>query len=241
MGRLLQAHNNITAPTAGNYAGIAIYQDRRASSSSSNTINGGAGNIIRGAIYFPSSTLKINGSGSVDSSGNGVSLCAMWVARDINLTGNSSMRSVPGKLRVRGFRAAGRRRSAAGQGARVMLRTIQGLLCEEDGAAVIELALIAPVLALTVIGIVDMSNAYSRKLALEQAAQRAVEKIAQTTETATVEATLANEAICRQRYDQRDVQHDPDHRQRCGCHLESGMHERRGSHDNAKQHQFSNI
>ena len=58
------------------------------------------------------------------------------------------------------------------------------------------MALIAPVLALGVIGIIDVSNAYSRKLALEQGAQRAVEKIMNTTETATVEATLANEVQC---------------------------------------------
>ena len=72
----------------------------------------------------------------------------------------------------------------------------KSLLTSERGAAVIELALVAPVLALTVIGIVDMSNAYSRKLLLEQGAQRAIEKIAQTTEDATVESTLANEAVC---------------------------------------------
>ena len=70
------------------------------------------------------------------------------------------------------------------------------LLANDRGAAVIEMALIAPVLALGVIGIIDVSNAYSRKLALEQGAQRAVEKIMNTTETATVEATLANEVQC---------------------------------------------
>ena len=70
------------------------------------------------------------------------------------------------------------------------------LAADQGGAAVIELALIAPVLALTVIGVVDMSNAYSRKLALEQGAQRAVEKIMQTTETSTVENTLTTEAVC---------------------------------------------
>jgi len=70
------------------------------------------------------------------------------------------------------------------------------LAADQRGAAVIELALIAPVLALTVIGIVDMSNAYSRKLALEQGAQRAIEKIMQTTETSTVETTLKTEAVC---------------------------------------------
>jgi Flp pilus assembly protein TadG len=66
----------------------------------------------------------------------------------------------------------------------------------ERGAAVIELALIAPILGLMIIGIVDMSNAFSRKLALEQGAQRAIEKIMQTTEIDTVENTLKNEVVC---------------------------------------------
>lgn len=70
------------------------------------------------------------------------------------------------------------------------------LASSETGAAVIELALVAPVLALTVIGIVDLSNAFSRKLALEQGAQRAIEKIMQTTETSTVQDTLTTEAMC---------------------------------------------
>jgi Flp pilus assembly protein TadG len=77
-----------------------------------------------------------------------------------------------------------------------MIRPQETLRASECGAAVIEMALIAPVLALTVIGIIDMSNAYSRKLALEQGVQRAVEKIANTTENTTVEATLANEVKC---------------------------------------------
>lgn len=70
------------------------------------------------------------------------------------------------------------------------------LFQNEQGAAIIELALVAPVLACMVIGIVDMSNAYSRKLAIEQGAQRAVEKIMQTTEDDTVEGTLTTEVIC---------------------------------------------
>jgi Flp pilus assembly protein TadG len=66
----------------------------------------------------------------------------------------------------------------------------------DSGAAVIELALVAPVFALMTIGVIDMSNAYSRKLALEQGAQRAIEKVMQTTELATVESTLKTEAVC---------------------------------------------
>lgn len=73
---------------------------------------------------------------------------------------------------------------------------LKALRRDERGAAIIELALVAPVLALMTVGIVDMSNAFSRKLALEQGAQRAIEKIMQTTETTTVENTLTTEAVC---------------------------------------------
>lgn len=73
-------------------------------------------------------------------------------------------------------------------------RSIKRIASSDRGAAIIELALVAPFLALGVIGVVDMSNAYSRKLALEQGAQRAIEKIMQTTANDTVEATLATEA-----------------------------------------------
>lgn len=50
---------------------------------------------------------------------------------------------------------------------------------DNRGASIIELALVAPVLASLLIGMVDLSRAYSRKLELEQAAQRSIEKIQQ--------------------------------------------------------------
>jgi Flp pilus assembly protein TadG len=77
-----------------------------------------------------------------------------------------------------------------------MIRLRPSLRANDRGAAVIELALIAPVFALMVVGIVDMSNAYSRKLALEQGAQRAIERIMQSTANDTVEGTLTTEAVC---------------------------------------------
>ena len=46
------------------------------------------------------------------------------------------------------------------------------------------------------IGVIDLSNAFSRKLALEQGAQRAIEKIMQTTADTNVQARLTNEALC---------------------------------------------
>lgn len=78
----------------------------------------------------------------------------------------------------------------------MMLKRFKNLRADQNGAAIIELALVAPIFALMTIGVVDMSNAYSRKLALEQGAQRAVEKIMQTTQDDTVENTLKTEAVC---------------------------------------------
>src|SRR3954469_1032259 len=77
-----------------------------------------------------------------------------------------------------------------------MKRPVRKLIGDDAGAAIIELAIIAPIFALMTVGVVDMSNAYSRKLQAEQAAQRAVEKIMQTTQDDTVEGTLKTEAKC---------------------------------------------
>lgn len=70
------------------------------------------------------------------------------------------------------------------------------LLRDQRGAAAMELALFTPIFAVMVAGVVDISNAYSRKLALEQGAQRAIERIMQTTGTTTVEDTVKAEAVC---------------------------------------------
>jgi Flp pilus assembly pilin Flp len=65
---------------------------------------------------------------------------------------------------------------------------------DDRGASIIELALVAPVLASLLIGMVDLSRAYSYKLKLEQAAQRAIEKVqAYQTSTSTY-TTLQSEA-----------------------------------------------
>ena len=78
-------------------------------------------------------------------------------------------------------------------------------LHDERGAAVIELALVAPFLAFLTIGIIDISNAFSRKLTLEQAAQRAVEKVMQTTGETTPEATIKSEAAAQGNVTEDDV------------------------------------
>jgi Flp pilus assembly pilin Flp len=77
-----------------------------------------------------------------------------------------------------------------------VIRRFRSLRSDNRGAAIIELALVAPLLAVMTVGVVDLSNGFGRKLRLEQAAQRSIEKIMQTTGELTVEDTIANEAVC---------------------------------------------
>ena len=77
-----------------------------------------------------------------------------------------------------------------------MMKRLKQLARDDSGAAVVELALAAPILAAMVIGVSDISTAYGKKLELEQAAQRAIEKVAQTTGESTPEDTIKKEAVC---------------------------------------------
>jgi Flp pilus assembly protein TadG len=67
-------------------------------------------------------------------------------------------------------------------------------LRDSAGAVTVELALVAPILAAMLVGLVDISRAYSSKLQLEQAAQRTVERVMQKSFKSTDAATLQTEA-----------------------------------------------
>ena len=60
------------------------------------------------------------------------------------------------------------------------MRRLASLMRQDGGAVAIELAIAAPVLAMMLIGLVDISTSYSTKLRLEQIAQRTVEKVQAT-------------------------------------------------------------
>ena len=68
------------------------------------------------------------------------------------------------------------------------------LASDRRGVAATEFALLAPLFAALIIGMINFSMGFNRKLELEQAANRAIEKVMQTTMTDTVAATLAREA-----------------------------------------------
>ena len=75
-----------------------------------------------------------------------------------------------------------------------MIRLLRPLARDERGASVIELALVAPFFASLIIGVVDISNGYSAKLQLEQAAQRSIEKAMNGDKTTDLFNTLKAEA-----------------------------------------------
>lgn len=75
-----------------------------------------------------------------------------------------------------------------------MIRRFQSLARDESGASLIEMGLAMPVLASLLIGMVDISRAYSAKLQLEQAAYRAIEKVQQYNTTSSTYNTLKSEA-----------------------------------------------
>jgi len=76
----------------------------------------------------------------------------------------------------------------------MMRRLFKKLARSTRGAATIELALVMPILTTMLIGIVDVTTAFNRKLELEQAVQRSIERVMQTTTDETVEANIKQEA-----------------------------------------------
>ena len=74
------------------------------------------------------------------------------------------------------------------------MRRLSSLLRERAGTVTIELALLAPILAAMLIGLIDLSTAYSNKLRLEQVAQRTIEKVMQNSFKASEAVTLKAEA-----------------------------------------------
>lgn len=77
---------------------------------------------------------------------------------------------------------------------RSLRAVIEGLRRDQRGAAVMELAIVAPVFATMLIGMVDIGRGYSMKLQLEQAAQRSIEKVMNGQADKSTAAALKTEA-----------------------------------------------
>jgi hypothetical protein len=78
---------NITAPTTGNYAGIAMTQDEHSSIGETSTLSGGPDVRIVGSLHFPTQTLEIAGGGDFAN----ISPYMPMIASDFIVTGNGVM------------------------------------------------------------------------------------------------------------------------------------------------------
>lgn len=79
------AEISLSAPTSGTYKGVIFYQDRRATDSGDNKINGNANAFYQGAFYFPKQELQFNGTSGMSTD------CLQMVARRVTFLGNSAV------------------------------------------------------------------------------------------------------------------------------------------------------
>jgi Flp pilus assembly pilin Flp len=75
-----------------------------------------------------------------------------------------------------------------------MIRLFRSIARDERGASIIEMAMVTPLLGSLLIGMVDISRAYSAKLQLEQSAYRAIEKVQGYQTSESTYSTLKTEA-----------------------------------------------
>ncbi|HEU0311558.1 MAG TPA: TadE/TadG family type IV pilus assembly protein [Sphingomicrobium sp.] len=76
----------------------------------------------------------------------------------------------------------------------MMINKLRMLAADDRGTSLVEMALATPFLAATLMGMVDLSRAYSDKLRLEQAAQVAIERVMNRQMSSTSYNTLKAEA-----------------------------------------------
>jgi hypothetical protein len=80
------AEIDLIAPSTGTYAGIAIYQDRRAENCNNcNNINGNSNSSFQGAFYFPNQEMIFTGTSGMSTA------CVQMVARRVTFSGNAAV------------------------------------------------------------------------------------------------------------------------------------------------------
>ena len=76
---------NLTAPTSGSLAGIVIFGDRNMPLGTTFKFNGGAGQILGGAVYLPEGAVNYSGGASTSTN------CTQLIGDTITFSGNSNL------------------------------------------------------------------------------------------------------------------------------------------------------
>lgn len=81
---------NISAPTSGDFKGLAMIQDPNAPAGNDNTVNGNASTSINGAIYFPNGDINYSGNTSTGSGCTRLIVYTLYLAGDAGFDNNCS-------------------------------------------------------------------------------------------------------------------------------------------------------
>jgi hypothetical protein len=90
---------NLTAPSSGPYAGILMYEDRRAPYRTTQ-FNGNSGSVLNGAFYFPSARFFYNGAADMAAS------CLQMVARQLDFNSGTIGNHCPAGGPTRNFKGS---------------------------------------------------------------------------------------------------------------------------------------
>jgi uncharacterized membrane protein len=90
---------NMTAPATGPYAGLLIYEDRRAPYRTTQ-FNGNSGSILNGALYFPSGRFYFNGTADMSAS------CLQLVAKQLDFNAGTIGNNCPTGGPTRNFKGS---------------------------------------------------------------------------------------------------------------------------------------
>jgi hypothetical protein len=80
---------DLTPTTSGPYCGILLLQDRASNVGGTNKINGNATTMLKGAIYAPTQTIRLNGTGTFGQ----LSPFMPTIADTIVITGNATAKA----------------------------------------------------------------------------------------------------------------------------------------------------
>ncbi len=92
---------DIVAPSTGPTAGMAIYQDRNAPSTASNSFSGSSSQSITGALYFPSAGVTYSGSSTTSSA-----QCTQLIGYTLSFSGSMAFNANCSGTGVKGMGSA---------------------------------------------------------------------------------------------------------------------------------------
>jgi hypothetical protein len=91
---------DLSAPTSGMWQGILFYQDPSVRTTKENIFNGGADMVLKGIVYFPTTSTKFSGDFGSDAQQ------LLLIGDKVEFTGNTTFKALPKEFLPRTLLAA---------------------------------------------------------------------------------------------------------------------------------------